>query len=54
MRSFRLPTRIDGCLQMRGNITDVFNTTTATSTIFQTVLKFVEEFKREKLNVLKL
>ncbi len=41
MRSFRLPTRIDGCVAMRGNITNIFNTTT-TASVFQTVIKFVE------------
>ena len=44
MRSFRLPTRIDGCVAMRGNITEIFNTTITTTTpsVFQTVIKFVE------------
>jgi hypothetical protein len=54
MRSFRLPTRIDGCNNVRENITTLFNTTiyssilnetTTTTSLIQTVVKFVEEFQ---------
>jgi hypothetical protein len=52
MRSFRLPTRIDGCNIVRDNITTLFNTTilnetTTTTSLIQTVVKFVEEFQLE-------
>jgi hypothetical protein len=45
MRSFRLPTRIDGCLGMRGNLTMLFNKTrtstaaAAAATTLQTAIK---------------
>jgi hypothetical protein len=52
MRSFRLPTRIDGCIGLNGSLTASFNTTaysslwansTAMTTAFmKTAIKFVE------------
>ena len=42
MLSFRLPTRIDGCMNTRGNITHIFNTTTTATSVIRTVIKFVE------------
>ena len=49
MRSFRLPTRIDGCEEMRDNITMSFNTTiystlwnatSTTTSVMKTVVKY--------------
>lgn len=50
MRSFRIPTRIDGCAAIRGNITNVlnattytlsWNTTTTTATMTTGILKTI-------------
>ncbi len=58
MRSFRLPTRIDGCIALRGNVTlaldtmissALWNETSTTSGLMQTVVKYVESFLIEKL-----
>lgn len=47
MRSFRLPTRIDGCTGFRENITVSFNTTTV---LVQTVIKYIlKNFIIEKI-----
>jgi hypothetical protein len=41
MRSFVLPTRIDGCIEMRGNISLPFNTTiySTAANVIQTAVK---------------
>jgi len=55
MRSFRLPTRIDGCIGIKENATLLLNSTiwnetlTTTTGLVQTVVKYVEEFYNRKI-----
>jgi len=55
MRSFTLPTRIDGCIEIRDNVTmplnTIWNETLTTTGVMQTIVKYVEGFYDRKIDL---
>ncbi len=55
MRSFRLPTRIDGCIGIKDNITipltRMWNETLTTTGVIQTMVKYVEGFYDREIDL---